>query len=60
MWAIACEMYAINNIENFEALLQKVTYGFIQRLEDNSNVMPLFKPLQGHGRYALLIGNAGF
>ena len=32
-------MYATHNIENFEALLRKVIYGFIQRLEDSSNVI---------------------
>ena len=38
-WASASEMYAIHNIENFEALLRKVIYGFIRRLEDSSNVI---------------------
>ena len=33
-------MYATHNIENFEALLRKVIYyGFIQRLENSSNVI---------------------
>ena len=49
-------MYTTHNIKNFETLLRKVIYGFIQRLEDSSNV---FKLLQGDGRYALLIGSAG-
>ena len=38
-WSSASEMYATHNIENFEALLRKVIYGFIQRLEDSSNVI---------------------
>ena len=36
-WSRASEMYATHNIKNFEALLRKVIYGFIQRLEDSSN-----------------------
>ena len=55
-WSSVNEMYATHNIENFEALLRKVIYGFIQCLENSSNV---FKLLQGDGRYALLIGSAG-
>ena len=39
MWSSASEMYATQNIENFAALLRKVIYGFIQRLEDSSNVI---------------------
>ena len=39
MWSSASEMYATHNIENFEALLQKVIYEFIQRLKDSSNVI---------------------
>ena len=35
----ANEMHATHNIENFEALLRKVRYGFIQRFEDSSNVI---------------------
>ena len=38
-WSSASEMYAKHNIDNFEALLRKVIYGFIQRLEDNTNVI---------------------
>ena len=38
-WSSASEMYATHNIENFKALLRKVIYGFIQRLEDSSNVI---------------------
>ena len=41
-WSSASEMYATHilyNIENFESLLRKVIYGFIQRLEDSSNVI---------------------
>ena len=38
-WSSVTEMYATHNIENFEALLRKVIYGFIQRSEDNSNVI---------------------
>ena len=38
-WSSVSEMYATHNIENFEALLRKVIYGFIQRLEDSSNVI---------------------
>ena len=38
-WSSASEMYVTDNIENFEALLRKVIYGFIQRLEDSSNVI---------------------
>ena len=38
-WSSASEMYATHNIEKFEAPLRKVIYGFIQRLEDSSNVI---------------------
>ena len=38
-WSSASEIYSMHNIENFEALLQKVIYGFIQWLEDSSNVI---------------------
>ena len=38
-WSSASEMYATNNIENLEALLRKIIYGFIQRLEDSNNVI---------------------
>ena len=38
-WSSASEMYATYNIENFKALLRKAIYGFIQRLEDSSNVI---------------------
>ena len=38
-WSSASEMYATHNIEDFEALLRKVIYGFIQRIEDSSNVI---------------------
>ena len=38
-WSCASEMYATHNIEHFEALLRKVIYGFIQRLEDSSKVI---------------------
>ena len=32
-WSSASGMYATHNIENFEALLRKTLYGFVQRLE---------------------------
>ena len=38
-WSSASEMYATYNIENFEALLQKDIYQYIQRLEDSNNVI---------------------
>ena len=38
-WSSASEMCATHNNENFEALLRKVLYGYIQRLEDSSNVI---------------------
>ena len=36
-WSSASGMYATHNIENFEALLRKTLYGFVQRLENSSN-----------------------
>ena len=36
-WSSASGMYVTHNIENFEALLRKTLYGFVQRLENSSN-----------------------
>ena len=58
-WSSASEMYATHNIENFEALLRKVIYGFIQRLEDSSNVI-IQTLTKSWTIYALLIGSPGF
>ena len=38
-WSSASETYARHNIENFEALLRKVIYGFIQSCKDSCNVI---------------------
>ena len=38
-WSSATKMYVTHNIENLEALLRKVIYGFVQRLEDSRNVI---------------------
>ena len=38
-WSSASEMCTTHNIGNFEALLRKVMYGFMQRLKDSSNVI---------------------
>ena len=38
-WSSASEIYATHNIKNFEALLRKAIYRFIERLEDSSNVI---------------------
>ena len=36
-WSSASGMYATRNIDNYEALLRKTLYGFVQRLENSSN-----------------------
>ena len=36
-WSSASGMYATHNIENFKAILRKTLYGFVQRLENNTN-----------------------
>ena len=39
IWSNASTMYAVNNICNFEAMLRKNIYRFIQRLQDNDNLL---------------------
>ena len=36
-WSSASEMYACNKIDNFETLMRKGIYGFVQRLESCEN-----------------------
>ena len=36
-WYSASGMYAMHNIDNFEALLRKTLYGFVQRHENSAN-----------------------
>ena len=36
-WSSASEMYACNNIDNFEAMTRRGIYGFVQRLESCEN-----------------------
>ena len=36
-WSSASEMYACNNIDNFETMMRRGIYGFVQRLESCEN-----------------------
>ena len=38
-WSSASGMYATHNIVTFESLLRKTLYGFVERLESDSNKM---------------------